>query len=333
VLCRDGGFPGRDAKVHLIPLSKFFQDSADKNARVPEDSVTDLEGNYVVPSVSPGTYIVNVEKEGYISYIPYFLGGLERYSRDQQKAFLGILPQVTVANGEASRADVTLHRGGAIMGRVNFDDGGPLSKGEITATLVSAHIGALDMNAERPYIDKYQFELTTTTDDRGFYRLAGLLPGTYRIDAEVREGLSPNGPEESRVGRIWVYAPDALSESDARLMVLGEGEEISDADITIPMSRLHAIGGLITQQGAPLAGAHVSAHRKGDKAARFAYNAISASDGTYRIDLLPPGTYNIKVEYLQKSLVRPVKKETTVQSMDGDVADANVDLPLQPEVK
>lgn len=336
VLCSDGGFPARNARVHLIPLSRFSPDAAKRNiaTRSPEDSWTDLDGNYLVGSVQPGAYIVNVEKEGYMTYGAYILGVLDRYSQDQQKALLGMLPQVTVVNGGASRADVTLHRGGAIMGRINFDGGGPLSKAIITATLVSSQITARENNAQGPDLQNYRPTLTTTTDDRGFYRFAGLLPGKYLIDAEVREGLFHNDSAESTVGRLWVYAPDALTETDARVMEVGEGDEISDADVTIPTRRLHAISGLITQSGAPLAEAHVSVHRKEENEARFAYNAISASDGSYRIDLLPPGTYAVNVEYYpEKGSLRHVAKETTVQLMGGDVADANVDLPLQPAVK
>jgi hypothetical protein len=91
-------------------------------------------------------------------------------------------------------------------------------------------------------------------DDRGGYRIAGLPPGTYRLSVRITEAFfnahATPGAHVSvtlstpRPGtaELIVFAPDSLKESSARLVTVGDGDEITAADITVPARLLHSIG-------------------------------------------------------------------------------------------
>ena len=71
------------------------------------------------------------------------------------------------------------------------------------------------------------------TDDRGVFRIAGLTPGKYRISVVINHhGAS------SVAGPLTVYANEAIAEAKARVVEVGEGDEIGDMDISIPLRRL-----------------------------------------------------------------------------------------------
>ncbi len=105
----------------------------------------------------------------------------------------------------------------------------------------------------------------------------------------------PNGIEvkmrPQRVGtaELTVYAPSATDISDAKLVEVRDGDEISGSDITIPISRLHSITGTVVKNSRILPGARVTIQRVGD--AVQPQEALSDGNGTFRYDLLPAGSY------------------------------------------
>src|SRR5262245_20293797 len=119
-----------------------------------ERTVTDEEGNFKFADLAPRSYIVNVsEAKDYVrSIVPF----IER----QNFAYSNIGDTVTIP----------MVRGGVITGRVTGPTGEPIIGVRITAIMVRDQEG-------RPLSQQFGGR-SRLTDDRGIYRLYGLVPGT-----------------------------------------------------------------------------------------------------------------------------------------------------------
>jgi len=365
VICADGNVPARSATVELVPLVRLLAAGDGSKATYLRSlkSRTDFNGNYALASVPVGTYVVYISEAGYSSDLPLVRKVLDQFTRKEREKLLANFPEVTVEAGGTASKNVVIYRGGAITGRVSIDTGGTPGKTVVTAAMVSSDLLG-DMNDSKRK-EPLHFALTGTTDDRGVYRIAGLPAGTYRIQVMLVEQFNfDNGSESTRAtragtGSVMVFAPDALQQSDAKLVKVGEGDELSDIDITLPLSRLHSVSGTITQDGAPVAWAFVSIapqRQKNDEADSMSSDdenyldaceltgmicadgpsdGMSMPDGSYRFDLLPPGTYTIKAQRYPLGAGRidgrPLgpSAKITIQVNDRDILDANIDIPAQ----
>ena len=328
ILLSDGGAPAREAEVRLRPLARYLPDDdphQDRSGYSPTAN-TDFNGYYRIPSVRPGTYIVSVRMPGYNDNLGVANSILDHFTLDEQKAILATFPQVTVAGAGSMQQDVVIHRAGAISGHLTIDSGGILSKTDIIAILVSTTLFGNTEDKDRQHHPP-SFTENELTDDRGFYRIAGLPPGKYRIEAQVTEHFDK--PEQTGKAGLYVYAPEALQESDAKLIDVGEGEEVTGDDINIPTRLLHSIGGTVTQGGLPVEKSHIALQRQGDKDPCNCGTGTLA-DGSFRIDLLPSGTWTLEVSapyrHISGKIDHPKSRKITVQLGDSDVLDVNLDL-------
>jgi len=341
ITCSDGNFPARGATVDLIPVARLLSGASGSSTANSARTTTDFGGSYEIWTVSAGTYIVNATFDGYSDDLKLVRSVLERYSVDDQKSLLAAFPQVTIKPGTNARKDLVLRRAASISGRVAVDLGGTAGKTLVTASLVSGSlVGASSSDSIAKSISYSQ---SGVTDDRGYYRIAGLPPGKYRLSAVLKEaffGTRLSGgeniviePQRSGVAQLTVFAPEALEETAAKLIDVQDGDEVTDADITVPTRLVHSIGGTVTHGGAPTGGIDVSVQRQGGSVQD--YESISMPDGYYRFDLLPPGTYTIRAKPMgsAESGVRPLLGQVSIQLIDTDVLDANIDLRARPNEK
>jgi len=336
VSCNDGNFPARGAKVELIPISSLISGSSEPSTGDLATTTTDLAGFYEIWKLSPGTYIVHATYGGYSDDLKLAEGLLEHATPDEQKRLLAAFPQVTIKPGVTVQKDFVLHRAGAISGRVTFDLGGTARRSVVLVAMVSANLPTTSTSASKANF--FTYEQSSTVDDRGYYRIAGLPPGKYRISVRYSDsflegkdyGNGNHGLEAQRAGltELTVYAPEALEESDAKLIDLQNDDEITDADITVPTRLLHSIGGTVTHNGAPAGNVALSLRRQGGPVQAHLHEAITMPDGSYRFDLLPPGNYTIRAK--PTSWASPALKalfgQRSLQLTDADLLDANIDL-------
>jgi hypothetical protein len=169
---RDGssGRPVAGAVVTLSTSPRSRTPAIDRMA-------TDGAGRFVFTGLAAGDdYYVHAGRMG------YFDGGYGR-DRPSQEA----LAQILVGEGQwFSRADVQLWKPGAIAGTVVDEAGEPV---------VGVPIRALPL-IKLAGVEHVAAGIITTTDDRGAYRLTGLVPGRYlvqvpSVQAAVPAGLSP----------------------------------------------------------------------------------------------------------------------------------------------
>jgi hypothetical protein len=320
--------------VDLTPLSWLLTDNGKEQTPPPQSreqsqgagAATDFDGYYFIPSVQPGTYVIDVRLPGYSQDFDYIRSVLNHYPTDKQKEMLAEFPQVTVRGTGAVSQDMVIHRGAAITGHVRFDSGGVLDRAVVSATMVPGSPsgnGVSDASSQ-----SLPWSAHGTTDDRGAYRIAGLPHGKYRIEVHLRETGGERGS-----GYIPVFAPGALTEQDSALFAVADGDELSGVDIEIPLRLFHSIAGTVMRDGVPVVGASITIQRAGQTwSRRFA----SDSNGNYRVDMLPQGTYALEGQYPpseEENRGPFFKRRILVQLGDGDVPDANLNLINRPPAR
>ena len=117
-------------------------------------------------------------------------------------------------------------------------------------------------------------------------------------------------PRAYGVGLFAVYYGDVFLEKDARSIKLTDAEEYPDADITIPLSKLHTISGsLVNTSGQPINSGKVTLYTAADNI-KIDVAFVSEEDATFYIDLVPDGTYILHVSDAQNvdtQIVRDLK--------------------------
>jgi hypothetical protein len=131
---------------------------------------TDARGRYRIDRLSAGEYTVEARKWGFET---------RKYGQDRMVASRssGIYKRVAVKNGQAVESiDVMLARGGAIAGTIVDEFGEPMQGVAVSPLQLTSTAG------HSRWIRTAVLG-SSRTDDRGQYRLFGLLPGTYVVQA------------------------------------------------------------------------------------------------------------------------------------------------------
>ena len=127
----------------------------------PPRVLTDDEGRYFFDRLTPGPYLVNVTKIGWVAS----LSGKRRVDGNGHS--------ITLAEHERKSVDVTTWKLGAVSGTLVDEAGEPIVDVEVRAVRRALISGQRQM----------VFAGTARTDDRGVYRIFGVPPGRYFVAA------------------------------------------------------------------------------------------------------------------------------------------------------
>jgi hypothetical protein len=330
VRCADTRGPARNAVVLLFSLdgqNRQFQ-------RVGPD------GTYLFERVVPGEYIVITYLDGYLS--PFDKVNITPADTTIAQLFDKIVAaqgSLKVGTQGTQTLDILLDRGAIVSGRVLYSDGSPAIQVGIELQDTTAPSSKPGM----PYIqlgDIARSEFVPQpleTDDQGRFRVAGVRPGTYRIAAVQLQRL-PDQIEDSYIrsilGALRYYTNGTIHPSLALTYTLVAGEELPGLEIRIPLDGFHSVQGrVLASDGRTITSAEVTASETSDPALYF---TTVVSDGSFRFDRLPPGTYRLAAPW--GNIAAPGGQatsafgsgSTTFTLIDTDLTGVTLTLPGAP---
>ena len=126
-------------------------------------TLTDAQGAFVIEHLPAGQYSVSASRNTFLT------------TQYGQKKPAGPGTTVLLNDGQKLTLNLQLFRGGVIAGTVFGEDGDPLVQTQVQVWRFTMNSG----------VKRLQRSNSTTTDDRGAYRLSGLQPGEYLVSATV----------------------------------------------------------------------------------------------------------------------------------------------------
>jgi hypothetical protein len=268
VLAGDTGKPLRRARITA---------TAPELAGEPRNTSTDADGRYELTDLPAGRYTLRVTRSGYLSL---------RYGQRrplEQGQPLQILDKQTVEH-----VDFSLPRMGLITGRIADENNEPIEGVNVYA------LRSMYFNGRRQFVPTGAGP-QIRTDDAGQYRLLGLAPGTYLVQAMTREtwSVTQNGSKEV-LGYAPTYFPGTTNVTSARKVTVKLGREAGAIDFALMPGRAATISGhAFDAHGKPFQNVTVGQEVRGDDFASFGSVASGhvEADGSFVIRNVPPGAY------------------------------------------
>ncbi len=244
--------------------------------------ITGSDGKFTIRDLDPGTYIVAVERDGYV------------VARGQTQT-------VTVQAGQTvSDVKLKLQRTGTITGRILDADGDPVSGVSVVA---SAMRSARDARSVAGY---------ATTNDRGEYRIFHLAPGEYRVAATYspRNGfdgvriqppvLAPGAaPAPGVEAYPTLYYPGVVDAREAALVKVEPGAELPGFDLQLVRAHGVRVRGRVTAASSPAPlfqmVALVPADQR-DSPGQPLNVLVRDAKGEFEFQGVLPGSYRLQVE-------------------------------------
>jgi protocatechuate 3,4-dioxygenase beta subunit len=214
-----------------------------------------------------------------------------------------VLPELALARAGASslllgegedvqNVDFALERGGVIAGRVSDADGRPVVEERLMLVLA-------DQNQQRQQMFGPINAAGAQTDDRGVYRIYGLVPGRYKISVGRDDDSYYFGSVFGRPTYERTYFPDTTDPTSAKVIEVTEGSETANVDITIgrPLPTFVASGTVVdAETGQPVPGLRIGLRRTLQNDYVGVNSAAVANRlGDFRLENLTPGKYAVMI--------------------------------------
>jgi len=311
VFCGDTGRPARMASVSLMPVTdpgKAGLNASPSNPAAPVSVInavqTNLDGSYTLTHVAPGTYYVIVRKDGYIHPISMFTKKQLDEPTDQVRSLIEqALPKVNVEQDSTAHADVQLQRGAAVRGTISFDDETPAS-GVLVTVLHKDESGKWV-----PISVPYRWAgLQATTDDRGNFRIASLLPDTYLVRADLGLQNEKTFRVSDASGRVTnqgnmqnlrfslsFYGDGTPRIDEATPFTLKGDDERTGTNMTLPISKLRRLTGHVAAANGHFVNAASIELIYGPDKKTLARSNVDREDGLFHFEFVPEGDYTLRV--------------------------------------
>jgi hypothetical protein len=250
--------------------------------------LTDDTGGFALDNIPAGRYTLTASKSGFLTL-----------SYGQRRPFQSG-SVLSVADGaEIKGVDFSLPRGSVIAGFVGSSDGDWLSG-------VTVRILREARSAGTPLLIPTGI---TQTDDRGAYRIWGLMPGEYYVTASLSPELATDPTINAQIVSVYVAAsndnqehryaptfyPGTVSLNTAIPITVGLGQEVLDVSFSLQLLRMARINGHVLLADGNLArNGSVVLLGHGASAGHVIREMLGSgirSDGTFSIQDVPAGDY------------------------------------------
>jgi protocatechuate 3,4-dioxygenase beta subunit len=251
---------------------------------------TDDDGRYELADLPAGRFTLSAQRSG---YLPLRYG--QRRANEQGK------PLELAAGQLLEGIDFALSRMGIVSGRVLDEQGEPISNVWVTAQRFFYSDNRRRLVPDGPI---------ATTDDDGEYRIIGLLPGSYVINARTLEKWTvTDRGREQRMAYAPTFFPTVTDPAQASRVTVVGGREVANIDIHLVPGRAATVSGVaVDSQGRPLKTVtlvHELMGRSGGIVG-MAGTGIVKENGVFEIVGVPPGEYKLQAPGPQESVVLPI---------------------------
>jgi hypothetical protein len=275
--------------------------------------LTDDTGVFDITDLPAGQYTISASKPGFLTL-----------SYGQRRPQQAGVPVQLADRQQAKGIDILLPRGGVIEGRVEDEDGYPIS-GVVVRAMRYEYVQGM----RRLIVSN-----SAQTDDEGHYRLWGLMPGDYVVNAVARlnfgalggrgtgalsilglvttvvgqiagqniVGLVSDGSEQDPVYLAPTFYPGVPARSEATAIKVGLGEQAHDISFRLQLVRTSRVTGrAVSAGGTPIPGGTIqltsatdpfaTPYQLGDN-----FGGSIQGDGTFAINNVLPGAYVLRAQ-------------------------------------
>lgn len=316
VVAADTGRPVKHARVFVSA------------AELPEGRgvLTDDSGVFDFAEIPAGRYTVTASKAGFVSL-----------SFGQRRPLQAGTP-LQLADGQQLKGiDFRLPRGSAIAGRVFDEDGDPMPG--VAVRLMRYQY----LQGERRLTPAGSAQ----TDDKGQYRVWGLMPGEYYVSAIARNfnpgrggrggfgpgafgafaggparGAAGQGDDQDQLAYAPTYFPGVASVNEARPVTVGLSQELLDINFNMLLVRAaRLMGHVLNPDGTATSTGNVNlapeaTARSGQIGANF--GGRIQWDGEFTIANVPPGRYLLRARGDDSDVPQYALMPVTVNGQDVD---------------
>lgn len=288
------GQPLKGAEVSLRAMSTG-------NRGEPNSSVSDADGRFTFDGLAAGRYRLSASRNGYLMRDPRF-GGTSRASI------------VSLSSGQhADGVVLRLIPSAVISGRVTTEGDEPVP---------NVFVQAMKYTYQG---DKRQLADvgTSTTNDRGEYRIWGLAPGKYYVRA-----THPRGGAMRTGSQVYVpiFYPGVSDPARTQTIELHPGDELSGIDVNFVL--LHSVrvsGRILNASSLPAKEVQVTLVAGSGSMTFTVGQASTDSKGAYEIRGVPPGSYVLVAEQFGNADPEKVLRgRTSVEVGEVNINDVEV---------
>lgn len=307
VTCADTNTPARLAVVVIrpVPEAKSSATSSELKTVEAQRVQTELDGSFSIPNLAPGTYFVLASLAGYVSPLAALHvsnDDMLEPTTELRKRLMENVPTITVDAHGTSSINLSLERAGAVGGTVLYDDGSPAPGVEVK---VQERKDGKWVPVQNLTSDSMSSG-GAVTDDRGVYRINGLPPLKEAI-VEADLSIQKSTLSFSKVGygthggpsfTFSFYSGNAMRTSEAKPFSLTMGEERTGEDITLPLSKLHKLRGVLVAKtdGHVLNDGMVTLLFADDRS-QLGSATIKDGEPSFDFPFVPPGDYVLSVNF------------------------------------
>lgn len=275
VFAADTGQPLRKAQVRITQTDVATAPGVIRDNKL---ATTDARGLFEFKELRAGRYTLMASKGSYVS-LQY---GQARPTEPGKP--IEILDGQTI-----ERVDFALPHGGIITGRILDEFGEPLAE-----VIVSPQRFQY-MQGQRRLVGSGR---SVVTDDLGEFRLFGVPPGQYYLQATFRSGVIFGAGQET--GYAPMFFPGTLDVASAQRITIGVGTDVSGVVMTMkPVKAAKVSGTVMDSQGRPMSGMLMVMQATGNNI--MTMGGPVRPDGSFSLNGLAPGEYTLRSQQIGRS--------------------------------